>query len=92
MPPLIRLRAAYYATSIAEYFRAQGKNVVLMMDSLTRFAMAQRDWTRGGEPPQLVAIRPVYLRCCQGYWSEPDETTDPDLSLASIQCWSKETT
>ena len=42
-PPLVRLRAAYVATRIAEQFRAEGRDVVLMMDSLTRVAMAQRE-------------------------------------------------
>ena len=42
-PALIRLKAAFTATTIAEYFREQGQNVVLMMDSLTRVAMAQRE-------------------------------------------------
>jgi len=69
MPSLVRLKSAFVATAIAEWFRDRGKRVLLMMDSLTRFARAQREVglaageppARHGFPPSVFALLPRLL-------------------------------
>jgi len=68
-PSIERLKAAYVATAVAEYYRDQGKSVLLMMDSLTRFARAQREIglaageapARRGFPPSVFAELPLLV-------------------------------
>ncbi|MBL8324420.1 MAG: FliI/YscN family ATPase [Rubrivivax sp.] len=58
-PPLVRLQGAHYASAIAEHFRDRGRHVLLLMDSLTRYAMAQREIALAiGEPPATRGYPP----------------------------------
>jgi flagellum-specific ATP synthase len=59
VPPLLRMQGAMYATAVAEFFRDQGKHVLLLMDSLTRYAMAHREIALSiGEPPATKGYPP----------------------------------
>jgi flagellum-specific ATP synthase len=66
-PPLVRMQGAAYATAVAEHFRDRGRHVLLLMDSLTRYAMAQREIALAiGEPPATKGYPPsVFARLPQ---------------------------
>jgi flagellum-specific ATP synthase len=70
--PLLRMRAALAATAIAEFFAGQGKHVLLVLDSLTRFAMAAREIGLAAEShPRTRGIRLRSLPVWPAWWSVP---------------------
>ena len=73
MPAPLRIRASFVALAVAEYFRDCGKSVLLVMDSVTRLAMAQREiGLAAGEPPARKAIRQAFSICCRRSSNAPE--------------------
>ena len=83
--PLARVRGAWFATDVATWFRDQGRNVVLIMDSLTRYAMAQREIALGlGEPPVARGYPPSVFQRLPELVERVGNSEDPGASVTAF--------